>query len=79
MGAESIHEARSKNLVLAKHVECSQYLPKNDDDDDDDDDNNNNNNNNNVYHIYNVSNKTFSQEGSILRVSENNSLNHKLN
>ena len=58
MGAESFHEERSKNLVLTKYVVCSQYLPKNDDDDDDDDDNNNNNN---LYHIYNVSNKKFSQ------------------
>jgi hypothetical protein len=67
VGAESFHEARSKNLVLTKYVECSQYLPKNDDDDDDDDNdkdnNNNNDNNNNLYHIYSRNNKKFSQEG----------------
>ena len=56
VGAESFHEARSKNLMLRKYVESIQYLSKNDDDDDKD-----NNNNNNLYHIHNASNKKFSQ------------------
>jgi len=58
-----------------------QYLTKNggggDDDDDDNDDDDNNNHH--LYHIYNASNKEYSQEVWNLRVSEYTSLNHKLN